>query len=188
MGDPPDTNLIRSLEEPDGGSADAYQQVHECLRLAAISALRRGGPPTLTPTALVNEAWLKLHGHFAGVRDRQHFLALAATAMRQILADHARGQRAVRRAARRTSISVSEIDGKPDSPSPDENIDVVSLDEALTKLAGLNERQARVVELRFLCSLTIQQAADVLGVSHATVESDWSIARAWLRRELARCV
>jgi len=182
---PSDTDLIRSFGSPSESSAEAYALVHAHLRRIAGAALRRGGPPTLQPTALVNEAWLKLRGEFAGMRDRQHFLALAALAMRQILADHARARRARRRDARHVSVNVSLPERGSDAANRSDALDLIALDEALTKLADLKERHARVVELRFLCSLTIQETADVLGVSHATVESDWTMAQAWLRAELA---
>lgn len=182
---PFDTDLIRSFGGSREETAAAYARTYDELRAVASAALRRGGPSTLHPTALVHEAWLKLRGHFKGVRDRQHFLALAALAMRQVLSDHARARRAARRDAAHISVCISLPERSSGDPASPRSLDLVALDNALTKLAALKERHARVVELRFLCSLTIQETAEVLGVSSGTVESDWSMARAWLRNELA---
>lgn len=182
---PFDTDLIRSFGGSCEEAGNAYRQVYDQLRAVASASLRRGGSSTLHPTALVHEAWLKLRERFESVRDRQHFLALAALAMRQILADHARARRAAQRDAGQVSISITLPEHAGGDPAGDHCLDLVALDDALAKLTVLKERHARVVELRFLCSLTIQETADVLGVSHATVELDWTMAQAWLRNELA---
>lgn len=182
---PFDTDLIRSFGGSREDAREAYRQVYDQLRAVASAMLRRGGSSTLHPTALVHEAWLKLRGHFENVRDREHFLALAALAMRQILADHARARRATPCDFRQLSVSIRLPEHSAGDPAGDRCLDLVALDDALAKLTALKERHARVVELRFLCSLTIQETADVLGVSHATVESDWAMAQAWLRLELA---
>jgi len=136
---------------------------------------------TLQPTALVHEAFLKLVGSKAtSWEGRAHFIAVAAMAMRQILTDHARHSRSAKRgggAGRVTLTGVSLGDDKSD-------YDAIDIDEALTRLAEVDPRQARVTELRFFAGLTVQEAAIVLGVSDRTVEIDWRHARAWLRREL----
>lgn len=183
--DPFDTDLIRSFGGSLAEGQEAYAEVYGHLRRVASASLRAGGPPTLHATALVNEAWLKLRDHLGRVRNREHFLALAALAMRQILSDHARARRAERRDARCLTVSVN-VPGPPSgNPGSPQVLDLIALDDALTKLSTLKARHARVVELRFLCSLTIPETAEILGVSHATVESDWSMAQAWLRNELA---
>jgi len=177
------TRLLRSLDLGDEqASARLFEAVYDQLRgLAALQV--RGGTPTLQPTALVHEAWLKLDGKLAGLRDRKHFLALAGLAMRQILASYARAARALRRdGGPRASITL-------DLPERDERtdpLDLVMLDDALTRLATLKERHARVVELRYLASLTIRETAEALGVATSTVEADWAMAQAWLRREFQR--
>lgn len=162
-------------------AAQLYELVYGELRgLAAVCG--RPGNHTLQPTALVNEVWIKLDGKLEGVRNRKHFLSLAGLAMRQILADRARAERAAKRAVRRVTVTL-DVAGSLKGP---EMIDLVALDEALSNLAALEERHARVVELRFLAGLTIAETADTLGVSHTTVESDWAMAQAWLRTELDR--
>lgn len=180
---PPHGEVTRELGSLQLGDEKAavriYELVYGELRgLANVCA--RPGSQTLSPTALVHEAWIKLDGKLEGVKNRGHFLSLAGLAMRQILADHARAERAAKRAARRVTITLS-VPGTQGGP---ELIDLLALDEALTRLAELQERHARVVELRFLAGLTIAETAEALGVSHTTVESDWATARAWLRTEL----
>jgi len=154
-----------------------YQELRGLARAAFASQNRNH---TLQPTALVHEAWLKLQGSLDRVRDRRHFLALAATAMRQVLADHAKSQRRQRRGggARSVTFHGGEVEDA-------RAFDLVAFDDALQSLARINERHARIVELRFLASLTIAETAAELGVSETTVASDWVMARAWLRRELA---
>jgi RNA polymerase sigma factor (TIGR02999 family) len=114
-------------------------------------------------------------------RDRTHFFRTAAQTMRRILVDHARGRRRAKRGGdyHRVTLDVNA------APTPDRKLDVLELDELLTQLAALNERHAQVVQLRFFGGLTIQEVADVLGVSTTTIEDDWAMARAWLRRHLS---
>ncbi len=174
----------RGLEEPVAGPAEAlfHTAYSELRKLAAGAARRAGANHTLQPTALVNEAWLKLRNRLGDFRSHDHFLAVASLAMRQILSDHARAARAGKRACGKR-VSVYEAPDEGADPA-EVQLDLVALDESLTKLADLNERHARVVELRFLASLSIEQTARILGVSHWTVEKDWAMARAWLRKEL----
>jgi len=160
--------------------AELYEELK---RLAA--ACFRGQPArcTLQPTALVHEAYLRV-GAQAPDRwnGRVHFLSTAARAMRQILVDHARRRSTGKRGAGRKPVtlvesSIGELD--PDS-------DLLDLEECLDRLASLDARQARVVELRVFGGLTVEEAAEALGVSRATVEVDWRVAKAWLHRELSR--
>ena len=137
---------------------------------------------TLQPTVLLHEAYVRLVDHSrAGRLGRTHFLNVAAMAMRQILADHARRRRAAKRGGGWGRITLD----RAEAGSWRSQIDVLALDEALTELARLDERQARIVELRFLAGLTVEEAATVLGVSTRTVELDWRQARAWLRKQLS---
>ncbi len=155
-----------------------YEQLH---RLAEGYFRRQPKGHTLSPTALIHEAYLKLVDREGGRwKDRTHFLAVAATAMRQILVDHARGREAVKRGGGRQRITLDESA----MPSAERDVDLLALDEALARLAGLDERKARVVELRFFAGLTVQETAAALGVSSVTVKRDWSMARAWIDREL----
>jgi RNA polymerase sigma factor (TIGR02999 family) len=144
----------------------------------------RGERPghTLQPTALVNEAYLRL----AGVtqiqwRDRAHFLAVAARTMRRILIDLARAKGYQKRGGRPPKVSLDDVD----VAAPDAGHDVVAVHEALDTLAQQDARKAQVVELRFFGGLTVEETADVLGVSPETVHRDWKFARAWLLEMLA---
>ena len=154
-----------------------YSQLH---RLAEVAFRGRHAGLTLQPTALVHEAWLKLDGHLAGIRDREHFLAVASLAMRQILHNYAEAARAEKRGGGAPRVTLTE----PSDAVPLPALDLVALDDALAELARLHPRHARVVELRFLASLTIADTAASLGVAHSTVEADWAMARAWLRAKL----
>lgn len=138
---------------------------------------------TLQPTALVHEAWLRLKaGASCPVKDRAHFIGLAAGAMRQILVDHARAHRAGKRGGGQVRVALDESMGLPDRAG----LDLVALDEALQALAAREPRQARLVELRYFAGLSIEETAEALALSPATVKRDWAFARAWLHRELNR--
>jgi RNA polymerase sigma factor (TIGR02999 family) len=131
----------------------------------------------------VHEAFLRLVDHRSiQWQGRAHFLALAATLMRQLLIDHARKHRAEKRGGGGARVTLHEGDAVIEARS----VELIALDEALSALAAVDPRQARVIELRFFGGLTIEEAAEVLAVSPATVKLDWSLARAWLVRELRR--
>ena len=130
---------------------------------------------------MVHEAYLKLANQTGGRwKDRTHFLAVAATAMRQILVDHARSRVAARRGGGCQRITLDEAV----LPSTDRDVDLLALDEALERLARLDERKARVIELRFFAGLSVEETGAALGVSPITIKRDWSMARAWIEREL----
>lgn len=161
----------------------------ELRRLAAGVMSRRAGGGSagatlLQPTALAHEAWLKLAGNLDSIECRRHFFAVAAKAMRQVLADHARAARRQKRGGDERTVVLHSDDAVDPLDQRASSVDLVDLDEAMTKLAELNERHARVVEMRLFGSMTIQEIADMLGVSKRTIEADWSMARAWLSREL----
>ena len=155
----------------------------ELRRLAAGYLAREGREHTLQPTALINEAYLRLADQRElGEDDREHFLALAARTMRRILVDHARKRQALKRegaAGERLTLA-----GRFDS-SASEPVDLLGLDDCLERLAKLDARAARVVELRFFGGLTVRETAEVLEVSERTVDSDWFFARGWLSKELS---
>jgi len=156
------------------------EDVYAHLRAVAGTYFRgRAANHTLQPTALVHEAWLRMAKSDSAPTDREHFMAVAARAMRQILVDHARRRGAQKRGGDRERISLTGLPG--DAPG---ELDVLAVDAALTELAQLNERQARIVELRFFGGLTVPETADALDVSVATVEKDWRRARAWLYGKL----
>ncbi|HYV04533.1 MAG TPA: ECF-type sigma factor, partial [Blastocatellia bacterium] len=131
---------------------------------------------------LVNEVYLRLvDQRTASFGNRAHFFGMAAKLMRNILVDHARKRRAAKRGGEPIRLSISSADRigrKPD-------LDLVALDDALKRLAALNPQHSETVEMRFFGGLTIEETAEAMGVSHATVERDWSFARAWLRREMS---
>lgn len=138
---------------------------------------------TLQPTALVHEAYLRMLGQAEVTwQSRAQFFGLAATLMRRILVDHTRERCAEKRGGGQFHLSLSHADLFARSPE----IGLLTLDEALQTLAAIKPRHCRIIELRYFGGLTIAEAAQVLDLSHATVERDWQFARAWLRRELSQ--
>lgn len=136
---------------------------------------------TLQPTALVHEAYLKLVGSTASWKDRAHFCAVAATAMRQILSNHAQAKRAAKRDAKRVELTVDDMP----TPTGTSTLDLLDLDEALNELTTLNARHSRIVELRFFGGLTVDAMAEVLGLSSSMVRREWRAVRAWLSCRLS---
>ncbi len=179
--------VTRILNDLAGGDEQAAAQllpvVYDELRALAGSFFARQTPGhTLQPTALVHEAFLKLAGSDLEWESRAHFFAIAARAMRQVLMNHARDKAAAKRGGDWRRITLDDAVTPFGSATPE--IDLLALDEALEKLGGLSERQARVIELRFFGGLTIAETAHVLGSGTTTVEDDWHMAKAWLGREL----
>lgn len=177
--------ITRMLQSVRGGEDAAAQSLVPLVygELAALAARVFSGERkghTLQPTALIHEAWLKIAGHIDSIEDRTHFFAIASQAMRQVLVDHARGRSRLKRGGQMGRVTLAAGFGAVDSSG----IDLVDLDDSLSRLTLLNARHARVVELRILGGLTIAEAAEVLGVSETTVERDWLMAKAWLRTEL----
>jgi RNA polymerase sigma factor (TIGR02999 family) len=179
-------DATKLLDAIGRGDADAGARllplVYEELRALAASYFRRQPDNhTLQPTALVHEAYLKLVNQTAAHwNDRAHFFAVAAKAMRHILVNHAHARNAEKRGGGATRIVL----GDDLAPTPERDFDAIALDEALNRLAALDERKARVVELRFFSGLSVDEVAHVLSVSKTTVEADWRLARAWLSKEL----
>jgi RNA polymerase sigma factor (TIGR02999 family) len=179
------TRLLQGLRE---GREVAMQRliplVYEELRRTARRELGRHRPgETLDTSALVHEAYLKLAGPENGSwNDRAHFFSVAATAMRQIIVDHARRKRTAKHGGRLQRVSLDERRLMPDREAEE----LVALDEALEKLAQLNVRLSRVVECRFFAGLTVPETAAALGCSPRTIDRDWKKAKAWLYRELSR--
>lgn len=156
--------------------------VHGELKKIARGYLARERPGhTLQPTALVNEAYLRLvDQNRVEWASRSHFFAIAATQMRRILVSYARRRAADKRGAGERAVTLVDAIA---AAGPRE-VDLLALDQALGRLEGIDPRQARVVELRYFAGLTIEETAEALGISTATVKLDWSLARAWLYREL----
>jgi len=181
----PVTALLKRWRQGDSAALEKLVPlVYSELRRIAARQLRRERPNhTLQPTALVHEAYLRLVDvDRLNVRDRTHLLSLAARLMRQVLVDNARRRRALKRGGDPTLVSLSEVSIPTDTAA----VDVLALDEALNELSSDDPRLSRLVELKFFAGLTIAEAAHALGVSTATVERDWTIARAWLYERLSR--
>ena len=178
------TDLLALAAAGDRGALDrAFPLVYEELRRLAHRQLRRESEGhTLSTTALVHEAYLKLVDQTRGEwRDRAHFLAIAATAMRRILVDHARRHGTDKRGGADRPLPIDSLE---QLPLEDRAEFLVDLDDALSRLASLDERQARVVECRFFGGYTEEETAKTLGVGLRTVKRDWAKARSWLHREL----
>lgn len=154
----------------------------ELRKLAASYLRRRSGSNTLQATALVHEAYVRLADQSSiSMEHRAQFFGLAAKIMRDILVDHARKRVSAKRGGDQLRISLSKAERLGHKPE----VELLALDDALNSLAETNPKHSRVVELRFFGGLTIDETAQVMGLSHATTERYWSFARAWLRRELA---
>jgi RNA polymerase sigma factor (TIGR02999 family) len=174
------------LVNGDHASSDVLEElfptVYDELRRAArryLSTERKHH--TLQPTALVHEAYLRLFNQRAvPFQNPAHFFAIAAQMMRRILVNHARDRQRLKRGGTSTRVTLDKAVDK----ASERSVDLVELDQALAKLATRDQELSRIVELRYFAGLTIAEAADVLGVSPATVKNKWSMARAWLHREL----
>jgi len=179
--------VTRLLGELDRGDKDAanhilplvYDELH---RLARSYFRRERGEHTLQPTALVHEAYIRLVDQRAPLESRGHFMALAATQMRRILLDYARKHHAARRGAGGQKVLLEDTM----AISHQKPVDILALDAALLKLNGLDADQSRVVELRFFGGLSVEETAEAMGVSPATVKRGWSSARAFLHLEITR--
>lgn len=188
MSDFDPTEATRALNELGAGDRSASERllpyVYAELRALAGSYFRgQRADHTLQPTALVHEAFVRLIDQ-TGVqwKSRAHFMAVAATAMRQILTDHARRTNAIKRGGGQHRVELN--DGLAISSGA--GIDLVAMEEALTRLSEFDPRKYRIVELRFFGGLSVDEVAEVLDVSRSTVESDWRAARAWLGAELKK--
>jgi RNA polymerase sigma factor (TIGR02999 family) len=179
------TGLLLSWRQGDAAALDRLVPlVYDELRRVARGRLRREPPgQALQATALVHEVFLRLVDvNRMTLKSRTHFFAMSARLMRQILVDHARRKRADKRGGGATAISLDEVAAAATQAS---SVDVLALDEALDALSSFDARQCRVVELRFFAGLNIPEVADALGISTATVEREWAMAKAWLHQRLS---
>ena len=186
MTTPAGPSVTALLERARNGDRDALSAllplVYDELRRVARHQMRRERPgQTISSTGLVHEAWLRLSAaaHLSP-QNRAHFLAIAANAMRQILVERARARHAAKRGGHRQQVTLDETSLAADAPA----VDVLAVDTALDKLAALDPGQARLVELRYFGGLSIEETAEALGLSPATVKRRWSSARAFLAAEL----
>lgn len=179
-------DITRILQEVRAHQPGAPEQLAAALydELRAVARRDLAGERaahTLQPTALVNEAWLRLFKDTDdGFANRAHFFAAASTAIRRVLADHARRRQAEKRGGDRGRVPLDDVD----IGGPVRSEDVLALDEALERLAAFAPEQARIVEMRFFGGMTTPELARALDVSESTVERNWRLARAWLRSEL----
>jgi RNA polymerase sigma-70 factor (ECF subfamily) len=176
------TDLLLAWSRGEAQAGDRLlPAIYADLHRQASSAMRREGEEhTLQATALVHEAYMRLVDQKRVVwRNRSHFFGIASQTMRRVLVDHARERLAAKRGAGRIQVSLSGAD-----VAGDDDADVLALHEALERLAAFDARQARVVELRYFGGLDIDETAEAMDISPATVKREWTIARAWLRREL----
>jgi RNA polymerase sigma-70 factor, ECF subfamily len=179
------TRLLKAWGEGDGSALGRltpliYQELH---RIAGRYMRRELPGNSMQTTALVNQAWLNLAGGApVAWQDRAHFFAVSSQVMRRILVDAARARRAGKRCGDARCFQLNEsIDA-----APPRDAELIALDDALDSLAKLDERKARVIEMRFFGGLSVEETAAVLKVSAQTVMRDWKLARAWLKREMAR--
>jgi RNA polymerase sigma factor (TIGR02999 family) len=177
------TELLLAVSE---GGRTALDQLIPLLygdlrRVAAAQMRREAGGQSLQPTALVHELYVRLvDQRRVQWRNRAHFFAAAATLMRRILVDHARARLADKRGGGRERVTLAG-DEAVESP----RIDVLALQESLRRMAAFSPRQERIVELRYFGGLTIEETAEVIGISEATVVREWTVAKAWLRADLS---
>lgn len=183
------SEITEMLREWSDGKPEALDNllplVYTELHRQAASFLRKERPGhTLQTTALINEAYLKLiDRRDVNWQSRTHFFAVAAQAMRRILVDYARAKHREKRGGDNIKLSLEDATLVA---AKEKGVDLIALDEALNKLAKFDEQQARVVELRYFSGLSLEETAEALHVSRATVARDWEAARAWLHRELTK--
>jgi RNA polymerase sigma factor (TIGR02999 family) len=188
MGRPPisstelDALIRRCSDRGESSLGDMLPLVYDELRALASRQLstQRAGH-TLQPTALINEAYLRLAGQeYESWKDRREFVLVAATIMRRVLVDYARQRNAEKRPQAHQQVALDE-------PLSDEPLgaELIAIDEVLEQLAEIDERQARIVELRYFAGLSMEETAETLDVSRSTVAREWRMARAWLKRRLS---
>jgi len=179
------SSFTEILARADAGDRDAASDmlplVYAELRALAGAYLQgERANHTLQPTALVHEAYLRLVGNDRAWRGRAHFLAAAAVSMRRVLVDHARKRMAARRGSKPTVMTICE----DDAVASERDVQVLELEDLLTKLAARSERKAQLVELKFFAGMTNDEIGNALGISRSVVAEDWAFARAWLAAEL----
>ena len=179
------TGVTLLLNRINAGERQAYGELielvyHELRRMAAGQMRYEMAGHTLQPTALVSEAWMRLADSGTDWQNRRHFFGAAAEAMRRVLVDHARRRDAAKRGGGLHRVTLTNLNIE----SPDADVDLLALEDALTELEQKSPRMVKLVELRFFGGLSIEEAAETMEVSPATVKRDWSFARAWLKERL----
>jgi len=180
------SDVTRILERAQQGEAQPAEELlplvyDELRKLAAAKMMHEAPGQTLQPTALVHEAWLRLVGHGGGGwENRSHFFGAAAEAMRRILVERARCKRAARHGGGQQRLEIQDIE----IAVPVKDDELLAVDEALAVFATQDEQKAELVKLRYFVGLTLEEAAEILGVSVATAKRWWTYARAWLYQEI----
>jgi RNA polymerase sigma factor (TIGR02999 family) len=188
-GDAVRPNVTEMLRQWSSGNAEVMDEllplIYDELHKRAAAYLRRERPNhTLQATALVHEAYLKLIDQREGNwSSRDHFFAIAAQAMRRILVDHARSRHRQKRGGSNEDLPLEDA---LLASADERNVDLIALDEAMKRLAKFDPQQERIVELRYFGGLSLDEAANALGISRATAARDWQVAKAWLHREMTR--
>lgn len=185
MHDPDIDRFEQDAAHPDERTIEALLPLvyDELRRIAAVRLSRERPDHTLQPTALVHEVYLKLAGQSnLGIRDRNHFLALASSVMRHVLVDHARTRGRDKRGGEYIRVLIDEIADSLVVPQEE----LLQVHEALTALARLDPHQAKIVELKYFTGFDIAEIAEILGVSASTVKREWATAKLWLKREISR--
>ncbi|RFF27544.1 MULTISPECIES: ECF-type sigma factor [unclassified Wenzhouxiangella] len=174
--------IRRSTERGEASLASILPLVYDELRALAARQLARQRPDhTLQPTALINEAYLRLAGQdYESWKDRREFVMVAATVMRRVLVDYARRRHADKRPQEKQRVDIDES-----APGQSFGLELVAIDEVLEQLAEIDERQAQIVELRYFAGLSMEETAETMELSRSTVAREWRMARAWLRRRLS---
>ena len=189
---PQNQPVTRLLVQWSGGDDAALEELtcllyRELRSLAQRHLRRERSNHTIQRTALVHEAFVRLiNQESVDWRSRGHFLALASTVMRRILVDHARARLTSKRGAGQEVQSLEEIDADTADETADSDENITAIDGALTRLAAVDDRQVQIVQMRYFGGLTIEETAQALDISEATVKREWTLARAWLKRELSK--
>jgi RNA polymerase sigma factor (TIGR02999 family) len=189
---PQNQPVTRLLVQWSGGDDAALEELtcllyRELRSLAQRHLRRERSNHTIQRTALVHEAFVRLiNQESVDWRSRGHFLALASTVMRRNLVDHARARLTSKRGAGQEVQSLEEIDADTVDESADSDENITAIDGALTRLAAVDDRQVQIVQMRYFGGLTIEETAQALDISEATVKREWTLARAWLKRELSK--
>jgi RNA polymerase sigma factor (TIGR02999 family) len=189
-GSAPDvTQLLVNWSQGDRAALDQLTPLvyGELRRLASAYLRRERSNHTLQSTALVHEAFMRLvNQQHVEWRSRAHFYAIAAQMIRRILVDYARSHHCEKRGSGAVKLALDEASASPQAPSLDADLDILVLNSALDKLSDLDTRQSRIVELRFFAGLSIEETAEVMDLSPASIKREWNTARAWLFREMTR--
>ncbi len=176
------THLLKAMKDGDSSAADkllplVYDELH---RLAKSYMMRERPDHTLQPTALINEAYLRLAGDTVDWQSHQHFIGVAANMMRRVLVDHARARNAEFRGGGQRHVQIEHAVAF----SPERSAELLAVDDALHNLGKINPRQAKVVELRYFAGLSVEEIAGILNMSARSVKRDWAVARLWLFKEI----